>query len=491
MNWPWNRRRRPAPRTAAISDDHGARLGTLVYHDDKLRSRSTFSSEQWQDEVLGYVDTGPGVAGWLVDQVAKLLALAPILIEEFDPTTGDWIRSEYGPAYRIMGTVRTRDGDIHDLIESIASNLEAVAQTHTWLDDDPKHGWIYGTATPDQIERQGKDQIIVRERPGAIVGDAEYRIVPIRNVVTYVWGSRRFPAVPGNQMRRSLPDLRAYAKATRAVERAFDSRLISAGIIGMQFPEGTPQGVADQMVSTYEAWAARGFKDDDSLAAHSPFIAIGPKITSADVGHDVALSNIEASTMLLRQWARSFDWPTDWIVNGPGQGKFANEALTREEILTGSVEPRERRIMGMITETIFRPWARIMSSFTRDAAMFRVRLDIGSLATPEDKTTDTIAIADRIGVKRIVQARLVGLTEEDLIPLPPGVTEVDLWQASLDRAAAPADPATSPTGRGPGQGIQASLGAAVEENDPEIVDAVIVPNDTEIDGWRGDDALLV
>ena len=488
MNWPWNRRRRPAPRTASISDDQGARIGTLVYHDDKFRSRASFSAEAWQDEILGYVDTGPGVAGWLVDQVAKLLGLAPILIEEFDATNGDWVRSEYGPAYRIMGRVRTRDGDIHDLIETIASNLEAVAETHTWLDEDPRHGWVYGTSTPDQIERQGPDRVIIRERPGAVVGDPEFRIVPLSNVVTYIWGSRRYPAVPGNQMRRSLPDLRAYQKATRAVERAFDSRLISAGIIGMEFPPGTPQSVAESMVSTYEAWARRGFKEDDSLAAHSPFIAIGPKITSADVGHDVALSNIDAATMLLRQWARSFDLPTDWIVNGPGQGKFANEALTREEVLVGSVEPRERRIMGMVTETIFRPWARIMSAFSRDPEMFRVRLDIGALATPEDKTTDTIAIADRIGVKRLVLARQVGLTEEDLIELPAGVTEADMWKASLDRAAAPADPATSPTGRGPGQGIQAALGPAVAD-DSEVVDAVIVPNDTEIDGWRVDDDL--
>ena len=484
------RRRRPRSRMVHISDDTGSRLGALVYHDDKFRSRRQFSPEQWQSEVLGYVDEGPGVAGWLVDQVAKLLGAAPIEIEEFDPRSGTWVGSDYGPAHRIMGRIRTKDGDVHHLIEQIASDLEAVAETNVWLDRDTRRGWVYGTATANQLERAGPDSVIVRDRPGAVTGEDEYRRIPIKSIVTYVWGSRQYPSVPGNQMRRSLPDLRAYAKATRAVERAFDSRLISAGIIGMEFPAGTPQAAADLMVANYQGWAQRGFKDDDSLAAHSPFIAIGPKITSADAGHDVALSNIEAATMLLRQWARSFDLPTKWIVEGPGEAKFANEALTREEVLTGSVEPRERRIMGMMTETILRPWARQLSTFTRDPEMFRARLDIGSLATPEDKTTDMLAMADRIGISREVLAAQVGLDPADLIALPPGMTEAELWAATLQRSTAPAMPATSPTGRGPGQGIQASLDPGPSLDD-EIVDAEIVPHDTEIDGWRGDDALLV
>lgn len=491
------RRPLPAPKMATIEDDDGVRLGALRWHDSRLKARSQFSSATWQNEVLDYVDDGPGRSGWLVEQVAKLLGGAEVMIEEFDPATSRWEQSDYGPAHRIMARVRTADGDVHDLVEKVAEDLEAVAETHLWLDQDSRHGWIYGAATSNQIERRtqaGDERVIIRDRPDAEIGDREYRSVPISSVVSLIWGSAKWPGVPGNQMRRALPDLRAYAKAVRAVDRAFDSRLIMNGVIGFEFPAGTPQAVAEEVKKNWVAWSSRGFTTDDSIAAHVPFLAIGAKVSHADTGHDTAVENIEAAVGLLTQWAGNFDLPTDWIVKGPGQGKFANEALTREEVLTGSVEPRERRVMGMLTETILRPWGRNLSIFDRDPSLFRARLDIGSLATPEDKTTDIIAMADRIGIRREVQARQVGLDETDLIPLPPGMTEVDLWQMALASRSAPGAPASSPTGRGPGQGIQAALpirAALGVDLDDVIVDAELVPHDDERDAWHDDDALLV
>lgn len=425
---------------------------------------TVLEQENWQQKVRTYDRHGPGILGASLDMPAATAMLLGLCVRKRN-ANGTYEIIKDDPRFAAaLGMWRGDTYNQQELFSRLLRTLDGPAEAYLVLHNAETPGrlyWDLAQATNVQDNRDGTTSI--RKRPGARRGTKWHQTVPDRFLYHAMNADLEWEGQPWSPMRRALPHIDHYRLVMRNIGRNLRSQLAMNGIL---WAKAVTQGVggnavvsSSKWVQEMDAWARIAIHDDDSVAATVPFaMQTAEKPEYVEVGRGSHADQIEVAELFLKAFAQSSDLPTQMLLEGPGQGNHWSSYLESDFYADYTMGPRWRRACSVITETHLRPLMRAAHrTFDGlDPELYEVWCDDSSIRTKTDNTSTVMELGSRGIATRQALADLGGLTEDQIIPLPEGVTEYEHWMGSR----APATLGTRAAGL---PGIRGLMDVAVKE----------------------------
>jgi len=416
--------------------------------------------ESWQRRVREYDRNGPGFLGYVFDTKAQVASMVPLHMEQMD-RRGVWSRTADASAQAALAAFIGIGNDQDNLVYSQFRSLESVGEYWLAAVDTPE-GLRWVVAQTPQLDFKANDTVILRTRREESPNDPTvYRLS--RNQVVRChhpdpeWSGEAYSAV-----RRALPDIERYRSTVRNIARTLDSRLLTNGLIWFAPDDpdrpsrpspDTPIQTVEQVMSDYTEIAWKALNDDSDFAAYAPFPVSGAnKPEFVDVGRSLDPEVLAAETKALEAVGRSLDYPQQLLVQGPGAGNHWSDLLLKDDFLNSAIAPGLGEVCGYISTVAVRPLLEVMrarGANLEDPVRYRVWYDLSDVAKRPD-TSDQMLSAWRDGIASFeAVGQSIGLSHDELLPLPEGITEYEHWRESHSKTAGLAPGASAPSAASP------------------------------------------
>lgn len=410
--------------------------------------------QSWQALVRQYDRNGPGFLGYVFDIKAQVASMVPLHVEQMD-RQGHWSRTADASAQQALAAFIGVGSDQDSLIFNQFRSLESVGEYWLAAIDTPD-GLRWMTLQTPQLDFKANGEVLVRTRPDESPNDVTTLRLRKEQIVRCHHPDPEWSGEAYSSVRRALPDIERYRSTVRNIGRTLDSRLLTNGLIWfapddpehIQRPEpDTPIQSVEQVMADYTDIAWKALNDDSDFASFAPFPVSGAaKPEYVDVGRSLDPEVLAAETKALEAVGRALDFPQQLLVEGPGAGNHWSDLLLKDDFLTASIAPGLSEVCGYVTTIAVRPLLQVLrdrGANLEDPLRYRVWYDLTDVAKRPD-TSDQMLGAWRDGIAGYrTTGQALGLSDEELLPLPDGVSEYEHWREAHSRTAglAPSSPA--------------------------------------------------
>lgn len=426
------------PVTAALTQE--STTGTR----DQLRRR--IQPTPWMEKVKDYDLNGPGVAGYYLDTVQLMASMCPLFVSVRN-AAGEYERSDDPILQVALDSYRGTLMSQPELIGAAVRGRESLGRV--WHVRDIETGYnVVPTARSVDNDRLGWTDMYGRPR-----------ISPIGDTWRS-WNPDPYePWNPTSPMRRALPDLRRIRSSVRNQTRAADSRMTTNGIIS--FPHdpsqagsrpfdgldpnghgsGGKQGVP-KIIDDFIDLSKLAHSDDESPASMVPFPVPGPAPVWTEIGRPMDPTSLEAERIGIEGFARAVNFPQQLLTQGPGAANHWNEFLTQETAVKVFLAPKLQPVCDDILvfhlQGLIEQFRAGLTEWRRhvDPRHIRVEYDLSFLLRRPSKTNEMIqAWINGIATRQQVADEL-GI-EGEILPLPNGLSEFEMWELATMGKGAP------------------------------------------------------
>jgi hypothetical protein len=177
------------------------------------------------------------------------------------------------------------------------------------------------------------------------------------------------------------------------------------------------------------AWKA--LNDESDFAAFAPFPVSGEKKPEfVEVGRELDPEILAAFRASVEAVGRALLFPQQLLVEGPGAGNHWSDLLLEDNFLKTAIAPTLEEVLGDISGAAFRP---VLEARRRAGAnldhpdCYRIWYDLSAVAQRPDNSA-LILTGWQQGVSSLkATGAALGLSDEELLELPPGTTEYEHW----------------------------------------------------------------
>ena len=382
------------------------------------------------------------------------------LIVEYD-NGRTWETATDAKFAAIMRAFKGRTRDQEALIRSIAVATRVPAEGYLVLateGNDVHYTLVQSCSLRTVQGRPGFSEYFTRR--GARPGELGHQMVPDKFVYWFHHPDPDFPDDPWSPLLVGADSILRFKKAYRHVGRTLDQKLAMGNVL---WAKATSNG-SNWQKEIWD-WAFNSSESDDGIESISPLLmSTEEKPEAIELGTKVYADQLAIAQDALQQFARDVDFPTGWMVDGPGQAKYDNETATFEWYLDNSVAPMAAEVADIITRVHLRPFiASTELGRGLDPQRFRVRFDDRSMRPTGDREHDFVELYKLGLITRQALAELCGIDAAHIMRLPDGIVDYEHWLASQSPGAI----ATSEFGV-----------AGIHRPDPaDILDAEVVPQE--------------
>lgn len=432
----------PEPVTAAIVP--------LAAYDWSMSQSIASTEADWQ-RVYRIADRdGPGFVGAASNMPALTSAMVGWTVQHRNRTTQVW--EDASDDAVAMATLRLFQGDRQD--------LEGLVRRMTRMLDGPgeligvrervgdRHVYSIVSKPNMSVTRDGRVEI--KTRPNAPKGSVWHRSVPQSDVMHVFNEDEEWPGMPTSPFQRVKPDLDGYRLVLRSLGRHYKSKLLTNGIMWAQ---ATAQ--ATSWPDEFSTWARHSALDhaDADVRSLAPF----PLNTASEpkwirVGAEADPEDRELADWFLQAYARGTDLPIKMLTEGPGNGTHWSDFVTNTYYAQYVMFPRMATVANLLTQWVLRPWGRTLSVWgDRNPDDFRVWFDLSRVENQTDDAAKVLSIPDI--ATRQARAEAAGLRPDQIMELPPGVSEAEWYMAVSGKTFAQFQPAARSAGPNAGQTV--------------------------------------
>lgn len=406
------------------------------------------------------VDDSVDEIGWLgyyVESVAKLGSRVNFVPQYFDGA--EWVDrhgtlehshlNEFlqpaGPLRRVMGRSTWIQGHLELLMR--------LGEFAVWPEANPSgdfSGWF--TAHPGTLQKatSREPMFVAKLRPDARQGSTGWIETPLELLERCLYPDTTYPWLARTPIARILPEARAFKALCERVQVDANSRLLMNGLLYIHTnetdvadPDATEKTGIDLIVDTFGAMSRRAWTEPGanqmSRAAPFPFPHhTAPEVI--DLGRDIDENLLPSMLGIVESAARGLNVPMDYILDGAGSGNHWDSAEKRRQVNEQAVFPTLGTYVDWWTPR-FQRYLEATGS-TGEPQRWRIWYDPSPIVIREDNVAQVQATHDRVGLKREVLARMVGLTADDLIEPPDGMDDDQLVLQLLRNARTSQEPAT-------------------------------------------------
>jgi len=293
--------------------------------------------------------------------------------------------------------------------------------------------WEYRILSTTNISpAQTPGFVTVRTRPDAKPGTRWINEIESRLVQHFHVEDPEWPDMPWSKMHRVLPHVETYRRAMRTIGRNLDSQLAMNGLMWAQATSDS----TGKWVGSYLEWARRAVDSDLGPESVVPFPmqTVGePKWI--DVGRSDHSDQLAVADAAVKEIARTSDLPTLMVVEGPGSANHWNEIAISDWVADFTMFPRNATAVGMITNGHWRPWARALNLFKDNPERFRVWFDDSRIRGKTDNSADVYRLRELGIATREAAAEAAGLSPDQVMALPDGISDYESWLVSRNPSA--------------------------------------------------------
>ena len=339
-----------------------ASVTTLATLEPETR-RNTLNHTNQQNQLIDYIVHGnPGIAGAAVDVIANAAGLLTPVVKKWDGN--GWNTADAPDLLEILQMFRSPTEDTKKLVQRVYRYFEAPGSLAIVL--IPKtvsNGARYLAVSSNQVAPDLDDRsMIVRTRPHAREGQQGWWRVPVENI-WYAWRPDPvWESTPWSPHLRGLEALDGFRATMRVIGRNRNSQLAMNGILWAQAMPGASAAKPEWMRQLTE-WAKVGSnanKQREDITDYAPFsMQTAGKVEKIDVGRENFDELIRLADWHLEQYARDIDFPTSWLLKGPGTEKYANAFYQDDWFADYSMRGRSDLVWDTITKAVLRPWMRV------------------------------------------------------------------------------------------------------------------------------------
>jgi hypothetical protein len=414
-------------------------LEAFTAADELLNGRATTKAPQklpWQTEAWELYDLEGAAyeaAKWTANALSRVRLFAA------DPPEGPGDEPQPLDAGQAVDEVERLGGGIEGRSQILADvgtmlTVPGIGYVAGWTDEaSGEERWE--VFSPDDVESSQSGRV------WKVAGDdeGEWITLPDEHVIfDVIRRHKRKRSQPDSPVRHALRDLWEAQRATDHIDASLTSRLSSAGLLmypqEVRFPQKPGEPPArDQFAADLIRVAEAAIRDRRSPAARVPLVVPFPgdwiekvRLLMFDSPLDAAV--VELRDKAVQRAAVAMDMPAE-ILLGMGDVNHWGQWFIKEEALQGYVIPLVEMVVGQLTVKYLRP-------ALPDGDRSIIWYDVSEVATKPDKSTDAIALADRLYLTKEAAVREAGLDEGDI---PEGADLVDqiLRKAALDPMLAP------------------------------------------------------
>lgn len=411
------------------------------------RARSDFlADEEWQQRVRLYDRNGPGIVGAALDMPAATSMLLELCVRKRTASGYEVIKDDPVLA-ALLGMWRGETLDQRHLFSRLLRTLDAVAECYLIMHGADQPGRLrWQLAQTSNLVDNRDGTATVRKRRGARRGEEWHAVVPDRFIHHAMNSDLEWEGEPWSPLRRALPSIEQYRLVMRNIGRNLRSQLAMNGVMWAQ-----AVGAATDWPDVMKAWSQRAISDDDSIEATMSFpMSTASEPKWIETGRSDHKDQIAVAELFLKAFAQTSDLPTNMLLEGPGQGNHWNAYLEGDFYADMTMAPRWQRACRVITETHLRPLLRgLPSAAGYNPDDYEVWCDDTRIRTKTDNTDRIVHAYERGVANREAFAEAVGLTPDQMLELPEGLSDFEAWLVSR----APASLATRDRGLPGAQGL--------------------------------------
>lgn len=438
----FTRRERPQSMTAALS-----RM------DRRALARRGHAPLRWQDEIDIYDDNGPGIVGNYLDLVEDKVRDAGLRIE-YLAADGLWQPLPDGPILNLgLGVLSTYENEGQgpaDLVAAHARLSASMGEAYGLSIPGPRGQAYHYVAHPRELQdwqNLGGNTLgsVVWENPSTGV---KRRITFPSSQIWRSWVPRKSdPQFPTSELKRALPHIREYVVLLKRSSSDASSRLLMNDLVvfgentevyepedGDDPLDGMPEVIRDFLEMANLEDHTR-YHDQSPVNGKVPFPMIGEPPQKVDIGRPLDKSLPQVEELFIGRIATSLRIPKKYLLEGPGNSKFDNEAYLTNALLDDCIDPIGSRVCADITRLWFRPTlAQVMARSgqppTEWYAPHRLRLavNVDRIRPSPDKTADMLR-AWELGV--VSPAAVTDVLDAEPLKHPSDMTDWDYWKATV------------------------------------------------------------
>lgn len=387
----------------------------------------------WQQAFHRYNREGPGIVSQSVRIPANTSALVRWGIQKLNTATMEWEEAnDDALAMATMRLFRNESESLEALAAKMIKKFDGPGEFIIVRDRDKAGNWAYYIVGKANVTRDHSRPHLVeiRTRPGAERGSHWHREVPISQVFHVHNDDEEWPGLPTSPFQAVVADIETYKLVHRAIGRNYKSRLAQNGVLWFQADERQPQYI-QQMIE----YAAHTVQDRDERDARSvmpyPLATSGEPPAWIRTHAPLEQIDLDAADYFLRSFCRGTDFPTQMLFDGPGSANRWGDFVVNDYYADYVMFPRCMRIADIITQHVLRPWAEVMKLWDgKNPNHYRVWPDLTDVRTRTDNTDRILALGNAHVLNREALARAVGATPDDMLQIPPGMTEAE-WELLL------------------------------------------------------------
>jgi hypothetical protein len=408
----------------------------------------------WQQEIDLYDDNGPGVIGNYLDLIEDRIQTAGLRLEYVTPA-GDWEPLPDGPFLNVcLGVLSTYANEGQTPAELVAAHARMSASMgeafglHTTGPDAQMHHYI---AHPRQLQdwQMGSGQAL-----GSVVwtnpsSGMRRRLFFPSDQLWRSWVPKKSdPEFPTSELKRALPHIREYVDILIRGSNDARSRLLMNDIL--VFKEGTdvyePEDEGDPLDGMPEVvtdWLdiagqemATNYWDRRPVQEQIPFPMLGETPEKVEIGRPLDPNMGQHEEAAIGRIAVSLRCPKKYLIEGPGNSKFDNEAYLTNALIDDCIAPIAGRVCSDVTRLWFRPIletviARMANRPEGYIQCHRVRLAINAdqIRPKPDKTADALT-AWGLGI--VSPGAVTDVLDMEPMQRPPDLEDdFAFWQATV------------------------------------------------------------
>ncbi len=414
-----------APLVEQFGNDESIQAAVTPIHQISQRARQDlFKDDKWQTKARYFDRNGPGIFGAALDMPSATSTLLEPYIRV--PSSQGWDRVDDDPLFNVLLRMwRGEKVSAQTLFARMMRTLDLAGEGYMILhnpDDPDRAFWQLAQTTNVFDKRNG--YVDVKTKPDARAGSKWHRTVPNEMVWHFHQEDPEWEGCAWSPMRRGLVHLEMYAKVMRNMGRNVDSQLAMNGILWAK--------AISEKTNWQEAikhWAHAAITSDEGIEGVIPFLMqTVEKPELIEIGRGQHSEHIALADNHLKAFASSTDLPTNMLLEGPGQANHWNAYLEGDFYADMTMAPRWRRVCQIVTDTHVRPLLKAYGHPDAETAEFW--MDDHRIRTKTDNSDRVMGLFDRGIANREAAAEVGGLRDDQILPLPDGVSEYEAWLLS-------------------------------------------------------------
>ncbi len=405
-----------APPTWAA--DEPVMAGIIPYEAMPVTKRR-ISRDSVDDALLKEWYRSCGPVRVAVNTVASTVSQLKFVVE-VDRGLG-WERADSTPMDTLLRMFVGRRMNFEQLVFAVAVAMRTPAHGYLVLDtrqgERPAYDIVQSCNLTPLTGEHGWSQYVTSK--GARPGDRGYHRVRDGFVHWFFSPDPEYPDDAWSPILAAEDAITRYKKAYRHVGRSLDSKLAMSNILWAKAVTG-----GSQWQQAVHEWAFNATEGDDGIEAISPLLmSTEEKPEIVETGSRVYAEQLEIAQDAMQQIARDLDFPTSWMIEGPGQAKYDNEAATWEWYLDNSVAPLAQLVAEVITDKHLRPFISATPlGQGEDPMRWRVAVDDSHLRRQSDNSAMLFDALKCGLLGEAKSAEVLGVGVTDLARRPAGVS---------------------------------------------------------------------